>query len=35
MEWVRLEKNIKPNYLRWINFITPGFDGHDERRGNY
>ena len=21
--------------MRWINFITPGFDGYDERRGDY
>jgi U1 small nuclear ribonucleoprotein C len=21
--------------LRWINFVVPGFDGLDERRGNY
>lgn len=21
--------------FRWINFIIPGFDGLDERRGNY
>lgn len=22
-------------FCRWINFIVPGFDGLDERRGNY
>lgn len=21
--------------VRWINFVVPGFDGLDERRGNY
>lgn len=21
--------------IRWINLIVPGFDGQDERRGNY
>lgn len=25
-EWARLEKYIKPNYVRWINYIIPGFD---------
>jgi surfactin synthase thioesterase subunit len=23
------------NFVRWINFIVPGFDGADERRGSY
>ncbi|KRX00386.1 hypothetical protein PPERSA_03607 [Pseudocohnilembus persalinus] len=34
-EWLRLEKSVGKNKIRWINFIVPGFDGQDERRGTY
>ena len=33
-EWAGLEKEMA-GVCRWINFIVPGFDGEDERRGTY
>jgi len=33
-EWAGLETEMKGK-IRWINMIFPGFDGLDERRGNY
>lgn len=33
-EWAGLEAETK-GAVRWINFVIPGFDGLDERRGNY
>lgn len=35
-EWRFLHKAIGYNYCRWINFLPPGSDNEDERRGeNY
>ena len=34
-EWARWEKNMVPNFARWINVVVPGFDDIDERRGDY
>lgn len=34
-DWNRIEGAIGRNYIRWINFFIPGFDGEDERRGDY
>ena len=34
-EWSIWEKSMDTNFVRWINIIVPGFDGLDERRGNY
>jgi pimeloyl-ACP methyl ester carboxylesterase len=34
VEWAGLEQEMG-GYCRWINFIVPGFDGEDERRGTY
>lgn len=33
-DWTPLESEMKNKY-RWINLVVPGFDGKDERRGNY
>lgn len=33
-EWAGLELYMECK-IRWINFVVPGFDGLDERRGNY
>jgi U1 small nuclear ribonucleoprotein C len=33
-KWAGVEAELKEK-LRWINFVVPGFDGLDERRGNY
>jgi hypothetical protein len=33
-EWAGLETEMGKT-CRWVNFIIPGFDGEDERRGGY
>lgn len=33
-DFAEIETQMKNEY-RWINFIVPGYDGIDERRGNY
>ena len=34
VEWAGLETEMEDT-CRWVNLTTPGFDGEDERRGNY
>lgn len=33
-EWAGIQAEMKEQ-VRWVNFAIPGFDGEDERRGNY
>jgi len=34
-EFYKLETAFGEKTCRWINFCFPGYDGADERRGNY
>ncbi|KRX00383.1 hypothetical protein PPERSA_03604 [Pseudocohnilembus persalinus] len=34
-DWQKLQNQIENNKIRWINFVVPGYDGEDERRGEY
>ena len=34
VEWAGLETEMWDS-CRWVNFVLPGYDGEDERRGNY